>query len=264
MADRMKLVILAGGLGTRISEESMYRPKPMIEIGGKPILWHIMKIYFSFGIDEFIICAGYKQEIIKSWFADYYLNFSDVTFDYKDGLSGIIIHNKNIEPWKVTVIDTGYNTQTSGRLKRIKDYLDNEPFMLTYGDGLGNVDLNRLQHFHKEHGKIGTVSLYNFQQSKGVVELGENGVISDFREKSDLDGNLINIGFMMLNPQVYNYIDNFGEDMPFEHAPMSNMVKDGQLVGYIHDGFWKCIDTKREKDEVEKLWEDGSAPWKIW
>lgn len=258
----MKVVILAGGFGTRISEESALKPKPMIEIGNMPILWHIMKTYSYYGFNEFIICAGYKQHIIKEWFADYFLHTSDITFDYSNGNNEMIVHNKYAEPWKVTVVDTGLNTQTGGRVKRIKDYVGDKEFMLTYGDAVGDVNIKELLEFHHSHGKIGTMSMYNFGQNKGVVEVGKDGVIDAFREKSDTDGDLINIGFMIFKPEIFNYIE--GDSTPFEKEPLTNLVKDKQLVGYIHKGYWQCMDTLREKQQIEKLWEAGNAPWKLW
>lgn len=258
----MKVVILAGGYGTRISEESVLKPKPMIEIGGMPILWHIMKVYGHYGFNEFVICAGYKQHVIKEWFADYFLHTSDVTFDYTTGNGEMIVHNKHTEPWRVTVVDTGLDTQTGGRVKRIKDYIGSEPFMLTYGDGIADVNIAEVLEFHKTHGKIGTMSMYNFGQNKGVVELGQNGVINAFREKSDSDGSLINIGFMVLEPEIFDYID--GDDTPLEKRPMERLVEMHQLVGYVHHGYWQCMDTLREKRQIEKQWNSGSAPWKIW
>lgn len=202
----MKVVILAGGFGTRISEESVLKPKPMIEIGGMPILWHIMKVYSFYGFNEFVICAGYKQHVIKEWFSDYFLHTSDITFDYTGGNSQMIVHNKHVEPWRVTIVDTGLRTDTGGRVKRIKDYIGDEEFMLTYGDAVGDVNIKELLAFHHSHGKIGTMSMYNFGQNKGVVEVGKGGVIEAFREKSDLDGDLINIGFMVFKPQIFDYI----------------------------------------------------------
>ena len=260
----MKVVILAGGLGTRISEESHLKPKPMIELGEMPILWHIMKIYAAYGFNEFIICAGYKQHVIKEWFADYFLHTSDITFDYTGGTSEMIIHNKHVEPWKVTIVDTGLNTQTGGRVKRIKEFVGNETFMLTYGDAVGDININELLAFHKAHGRVGTMSMYNFGQSKGVVEVGENGIIDAFREKSDIDGDLINIGFMVFEPQIFDYLQGNCDDMPFEKDPLNNLVKNHGLVGYIHKGFWQCMDTLREKEKLEKQWINGKAPWKIW
>ena len=258
----MKVVILAGGFGTRISEESAFKPKPMIEIGEMPILWHIMKIYSHYGFNEFIICAGYKQHVIKEWFADYFLHTSDITFDYTNGKNEMIVHNKHIEPWKVTIVDTGLHTQTGGRVKRIQNYVEDKPFLLTYGDGVADINIKEVVDFHKEHGKIGTMCMYNFGQSKGVVEVGKNGEIEAFREKSDTDGDLINIGFMVMEPQIFNYID--GDEVPFERAPMYRLVEDHQLVGYVHKGYWQCMDTLREKQQIEKLWESGNAPWKLW
>lgn len=202
----MKVVILAGGFGTRISEESVYKPKPMIEIGGMPILWHLMKEYSHYGFNEFIICAGYKQHVIKEWFADYFLHTSDITFDFTND-NDIIVHRKCIEPWKVTVVDTGLEAMTGGRVKRIKKYVGEEPFMLNYGDAVGNVDIAGLLEYHRRHGKLATVSVYNFGQSKGVLDIKE-GTVMAFREKSDLDGNLINIGFFVLQPEVFDYIES--------------------------------------------------------
>lgn len=258
----MKVVILAGGFGTRISEESIFKPKPMIEIGGMPILWHIMKIYSYYGFNEFVICAGYKQHIIKEWFADYFLHTSDITFDYTCGNNKMIIHNKYTEPWKVTVVDTGFNTQTGGRIKRIKKYVDNNTFMLTYGDAVSDINILKLLEFHKLHEKIATISAYNFGQNKGVVEIGQDGIINNFREKSDIDGDLINIGFMVLEPAIFSYID--GDSTLFEKEPMNQLAKDKQLIGYVHKGYWQCMDTIREKQQIEKLWNVGNAPWKLW
>ncbi len=258
----MKTIILAGGFGTRISEESAFKPKPMIEIGDKPILWHIMKGYASQGYNEFIICAGYKQHVIKEWFANYFLHTSDITFDYTNGKNEMIVHNKHVEPWRVTIADTGLNTQTGGRVKRIREYVGNEEFMLTYGDAVGDVNISAVLEFHKSHGKIGTMSMYNFGQNKGVVEVGENGVINSFREKSDLDGDLINIGFMVFKPELFDYIED--DSTIFEKGPLAKLVEKQELVGYIHKGFWQCMDTLREKQQLEKLWESGKAPWKTW
>lgn len=258
----MKTVILAGGFGTRISEESAYKPKPMIEIGEMPILWHIMKIYTHYGFNDFIICAGYKQHIIKEWFADYFLHTSDITFDYTNGNNEMIVHNKHTESWKVTIVDTGLNTQTGGRIKRIKDYIGNEAFMLTYGDAVADINIKEVLEFHKLHGKIGTISTYNFGQNKGVVEVNGNGVIVEFREKSDIDGDLINIGFMVLEPKIFDYIH--GDSTLFERESMNRLAYDNQLAGYIHKGYWQCMDTLREKQHIEKLWDSGKAPWKVW
>ena len=256
----MKVVILAGGLGTRISEESHLKPKPMIEIGELPILVHIMKIYAAQGFSDFIICAGYKQKAIKEYFAHYFLYNNDVTFNFETNER--IIHKRSNDNWKVTVVDTGLNTQTGGRVKRVKDYIGNEPFMLTYGDAVGNVDLHKLIDSHVKSGKIGTMSCYNFGQSKGVIDINKDGSVNAFREKSDLDGDLINIGFMVMSPEIFDYIS--GDDTPFEKDPLHNLVKDNQLNAYIHKGFWQCMDTLREKEKSEKLWNSGKAPWKIW
>ena len=256
----MKVVILAGGLGTRISEESVLKPKPMIEIGGMPIIWHIMKIYSAQGFNEFIICVGYKQDYIKRWFRDYSLITSDVTFDFSED-NKVIIHNKKTEPWKVTIVDTGLNTQTGGRIKRIKDYIGNEPFMLTYGDAVGDINIQELLEFHKKNSKIGTVSVYNFGQNKGVLDI-EGNVVKSFREKSDLDGNLINIGFMVFEPDFIDYIDD--DSSVLEKEPMDRLVEKGELLAYVHKGFWQCMDTVREKEKLESLWTSGKAPWKIW
>lgn len=256
----MKVVILAGGLGTRISEESHLKPKPMIEIGDYPILVHIMKIYAAQGFNDFIICAGYKQAVIKEYFAHYFLYNNDVTFDMKNNER--IIHHKSKDDWRVTVVDTGYDTQTGGRIKRVKKYIGNEPFMLTYGDAVGDVDLAKLLEEHKKSGKIGTLSVYNFGQSKGVVDLSADGSVNAFREKSDLDGDLINIGFMVMNPEIFDYIE--GDDMPLEAEPLHRLVKEHQLNAFIHKGYWQCMDTLNEKNKLEKLWATGQAPWKIW
>ena len=257
----MKAVILAGGFGTRISEESAFKPKPMIEIGGMPILWHIMKGYSYYGINEFIICAGYKQHVIKEWFADYFLHTSDITFDFTNG-DEIIVHNKHAEPWRVTVVDTGLHTQTGGRVKRIRDFIGDETFMLTYGDAVGNVNIQELLEYHKRQGRIGTVSVYNFGQNKGVLEIGADGMVDAFREKSDLDCDLINIGFFVFEPQLFDYIED--DTTVFEKEPLNGLVAEEQLAAYIHKGFWQCMDTLREKHQLEKMWDSGKAPWKLW
>ena len=257
----MKVVILAGGFGTRISEESQFKPKPMVELGGMPILLHIMKIYSAHGFNEFIICAGYKQHVIKEYFADYFLHTSDITYDFTNGKNEMIVHSTHSEPWKVTVVDTGLNTMTGGRVKRIKDYIGNEPFMLTYGDAVGDINITELVEYHKKHGKLGTISVYNFGQSKGVLEVND-GMVDAFREKSDFDGDLINIGFMVLEPEIFNHIE--GDSTTFEKEPINALVNMRQLVAYTHKGFWQCMDTVREKEQLEKLWNKGQAPWKVW
>ncbi len=257
----MKVVLLAGGFGTRISEESHLKPKPMIEIGGKPILWHIMKEYAAHGFNEFVICAGYKQHVIKEWFANYFLHNSDITFDFTNG-QDVIVHNNMAEPWKVTVVDTGLNTMTGGRIKRIKDYVGNEPFMLTYGDGVADVNIKELLEFHQSHGKIATMTAVNVGQQFGVLEIEKDGQISKFREKSNSDGGVINAGYMVLNPEIFDYIE--GDSTVFEKAPIENVAKDGQLMAYMHKGFWKCMDTQRDKQQLEEMIEKGNAPWMIW
>ena len=256
----MKVVLLAGGFGTRISEESQYKPKPMIEIGEMPILWHIMKTYSSYGFDEFIICAGYKQHVIKQWFADYFLHTSDITFDFTKG-NQMIIHDAHTENWKVTVVDTGLHTMTGGRLKRIRKYLGDEPFFMTYGDGVADVDIPATLEFHKSHGKLATMTAIRPESRYGMIDM-ENGLVNSFREKSQSDVGWINGGFMVLDPKVLDYIEGDG-DM-FERAPMERLAEDGQLMCYCHEGFWQCMDTLRDKQKLESLWESGKAPWKLW
>lgn len=257
----MKIVLLAGGFGTRINEESHLKPKPMIEIGNMPILWHIMKTYGYYGYNEFIICAGYKQEYIKKWFNDYFLHTSDITFDFTNN-NEVIIHNKHAEPWKVTVVDTGLKTMTGGRIKRIKEYIGNEPFMMTYGDGVANVNIKELLDYHNSHGKICTLSVYNFGQNKGVLDINKDGSVAAFREKSDFDGDLINIGFMVMNPEIFDLIDS--DSTIFEQEPMKTLVSHGELMSRLHTGYWQCMDTLREKQKLEELWDSGNAPWKVW
>ncbi|MBE5881026.1 MAG: glucose-1-phosphate cytidylyltransferase [Lachnospiraceae bacterium] len=258
----MKVVILAGGYGTRISEESHLRPKPMIEIGGKPILWHIMKYYSTFGHNEFIICCGYKQHIIKEWFANYYLHNSDITFDFTAD-NKMIVHNNVAEPWKVTLVDTGLHTMTGGRIKRVKEYVGDEPFMLTYGDGVANVDLDRLLDFHKKQGGIATITAVNIGQQFGILEINDSsGAVENFREKNDTDGGMINAGFMVANTEIFDYLE--GDETVFERQPLESLAKEGQLMAYKHEGFWKCMDTKRDREMLEQMIEMGNAPWIIW
>lgn len=257
----MKVVILAGGYGTRISEESHLKPKPMVEIGGKPILWHIMKEYSARGFNDFIICAGYKQNVIKEWFADYYLHNSDVTFDFSQG-GKMQVHNNVTEPWKVTIVDTGLNTMTGGRIKRVQQYIGNETFMLTYGDGVCDVDMNELLAFHREHGKIATLTSVAIGQQFGRLEISSSADITSFREKSDDDGSRINGGYMVLEPEVFEYIE--GDDTVFEREPLVRLSKEIQLKAYCHQGFWQCMDTLRDKEKLEKMWASDSAPWKVW
>lgn len=258
----MKVVLLAGGFGTRISEESQFKPKPMIEIGGMPILWHIMKEYAYYGHTEFIICAGYRQEYIKEWFANYFLHHSDVTFDYRDGKNEMTIHTSDCEPWKVTVVDTGYNTMTGGRIKRIQQYVGNEAFFMTYGDGVCDVDINELLKFHQSHGKIATLTAVKLEQEKGVLDIGGDNAVKSFREKNISDGAPINAGYMVLEPNIFNYLKD--DTTVFEKDPLVKLVEEGQLMSYVHKGFWQCMDNIREKNMLEKLLSEGKAPWKKW
>ena len=257
----MKCVILAGGMGTRFSEQSQYKPKPMIEIGGMPILWHIMKGYSYFGVNDFVICAGYKQYMIKEWFANYALYTSDITFDFSQG-NKVIVHNQRSEPWRVTVVDTGLNTMTGGRVKRIQPYIGNESFLLTYGDGVCDVDINKLLEFHKSHGKIATLTAVKMAQEKGVLDIGGDNAVRSFREKNQLDGSPINAGYMVLEPAVFDLLD--GDGCVFERKPLETLAKNGELMSYIHEGFWQCMDNIREKNMLEKLLADDKAPWKRW
>ena len=257
----MKVVILAGGYGTRISEESHLKPKPMIEIGGKPILWHIMKEYSYYGFNEFIICCGYKQNIIKQWFADYYLYNSDVTFDFSDN-NKMTVHNNVAEPWKVTLVDTGLDTLTGGRVKRIEKYIGDESFMLPYGDGVSDINILDLLKFHKETGKMVTITAASVQQRFGVLDIDDDNVVSSFREKSTDDGSKINAGYMVLEPEIFKYIT--GDNEMLENEPFDRIVQLGQLAAYKFDGYWQCMDTKREHEKLETLWESGNAPWKHW
>ncbi len=256
----MKVVLLAGGFGSRISEESHLKPKPMIEIGEKPILWHIMKYYSQYGFHEFVICLGYKQYVVKEFFADYFLHTSDVTFDLAN--NQMEVHNNYSEPWKVTLVDTGLNTMTGGRVKRIRPYVGDEPFMLTYGDGVADVDLKKLEGFHRTHGKTATITAVNVGQRFGVLDIQSSGRIQAFREKNDNDGAWINGGFMVMNPEVFDYIQD--DRTVFEKGPLENLARNGQLMAFAHEGFWKCMDTQRDKMQLEELWQSQKAPWKIW
>lgn len=257
----MKAVILAGGYGTRISEESQYKPKPMIEVGGMPILWHIMKEYSAYGINDFVICAGYKQYMIKEWFNNYFLYTSDVTFDMTQG-NKIILHEQHSEPWRVTVVDTGDKTMTGGRIKRIQKYIGDETFCMTYGDGVCDVDIAKIIEFHRAHGKLATLTSVLLDQSKGVLNIGGDNAVQSFREKSKEDSALINAGYMVLEPEVFEYLD--GDDCILEQAPLQQLAAEGQLMCYQHRGFWQCMDTMREKIQLENLWKHGKAPWKVW
>lgn len=258
----MKVVLLAGGFGSRISEESQFKPKPMIEIGGMPILWHIMKEFAYYGHTEFIICAGYKQEYIKEWFANYFINNSDISFDFRNGKNEQTVHNSHLEPWKVTVVDTGYNTMTGGRIKRIQQYVGNESFFMTYGDGVCDVDINKLLMFHHKHGKIATLTAVKIAQDKGVLNIGGDNAVKSFREKNISDGAPINAGYMVLEPEIFNYLTD--DTCVFEQEPLRKLVEEGQLMSFIHQGFWQCMDNIREKNMLEKLLSTNSAPWKKW
>lgn len=258
----MKVVLLAGGYGTRISEESKYMPKPMIEITGKPILWHIMKEFSFYGHSEFIICAGYKQEYIKKWFSDYFLTNSDVTFSFQRGKFEMQIHKNYCENWDVTVVDTGLDTMTGGRIKRIQPYVGNETFFMTYGDGVCDVDINALLKYHQEQGKKATLTAVLQDQSKGVLDIGGDNAVKSFREKSIADGAPINAGYMVLEPSVFDYID--GDETVFEKTSLERLASEGQLMSYMHKGYWQCMDNMREKAELEKLINAKKAPWIKW
>jgi glucose-1-phosphate cytidylyltransferase len=255
----MKAVLLAGGLGTRISEESHLRPKPMIEIGGKPILWHIMKIYAAYGVNDFIVCLGYKGYIIKEYFANYFLHMSDVTFDMKT--NGMEIHHKHVEPWRVTLVDTGADTMTGGRLKRVRDYIGDETFCMTYGDGVSDIRIDELVAFHRKQGRKATVTAIQPPGRYGALDI-QGGRVDRFQEKPAGDGAWINGGFFVLEPSVIDYIG--GDGMPWENEPLQTLAKEGQLAAYQHRGFWQPMDTLREKNQLEDLWAAGRAPWKVW
>ncbi len=255
----MKVVILAGGLGTRISEETNVRPKPMVEIGGKPILWHIMKTYSHYGFNEFIICIGYKGNYIKEWFNNYYLNHSDVTFDFEK--NNIEYHKPAGEKWKVTLVDTGDSTMTGGRLKRIQEYIGNEPFMMTYGDGVGNIQIDKLVEFHKEHDALVTVTAVTPEGRFGVVNIHESKTVTSFSEKTDT--NKVSGGYFVLEPEIFDYLQD-GDATVFEKAPLEKITDEGKLKAFVHDGFWKPMDTLPDKIRLEAMWSKGDAPWKIW
>ncbi|PIQ13478.1 MAG: glucose-1-phosphate cytidylyltransferase [Hydrogenophilales bacterium CG_4_9_14_3_um_filter_59_35] len=256
----MKAVILAGGLGTRISEETSARPKPMVEIGGKPILWHVMKIYSAHGINDFIICLGYKGYMIKEYFANYFLHMSDVTIDIKH--NKLEIHQNSAEPWRVTLVDTGENTMTGGRLKRVSQYLDDEDFCLTYGDGVGDVDITRLVNFHKDQGRLVTLTATQPPGRFGALNLESGSKVVSFQEKPHGDGSWINGGFFILSPKVIEYIES--DATIWERDPMEKLAAEGQMSAYLHHGFWQPMDTLRDKNHLEELWASGKAPWKTW
>lgn len=255
----MKAVILAGGLGTRISEETSVRPKPMIEIGGRPVLWHIMKTYSKHGINEFVVCCGYKGYVIKEYFANYFLHMSDVTFDMQN--NKMEVHQRSAEPWRVTLVDTGEETMTGGRIKRVADYIGSEDFCCTYGDGIGDVNITALVGFHKQHGKSATLTAVQPPGRFGALNLNGNSVVS-FEEKPHGDGNWVNGGFFVLSPEVFNYIKD--DQTVWEREPMEQLAKEGQMAAYFHSGFWQPMDTLRDKNHLEALWAGGKAPWKIW
>lgn len=257
----MKAVILAGGYGTRISEESHLKPKPMIEIGEKPILWHIMKIYSYYGFNDFIICLGYKGYCIKEYFANYFMHESDVTYDFTK-TNKKIIHNNTAEPWKVTLVNTGMNTMTGGRVKRIKPFIGNEPFLLTYGDGVADINISELVKYHKAHGKLSTVTTTQPTGRFGAIGLLENNQVQSFMEKPKGDGSWINAGFFVMEPEVFDYIE--GDDTVLEKEPLENLSRRGQLMAYQHKSFWQPMDTLRDKKLLEDLWQSGRAPWNVW
>lgn len=256
----MKAVILAGGLGTRLSEETSTRPKPMVEIGGKPILWHIMKMYSSHGINDFVICCGYKGYVIKEYFANYFLHMSDVTFNMRD--NSMEVHNKRAEPWTVTLVDTGDNSMTGGRLRRVSDYVKHEQaFCFTYGDGVGDIDIAETVRFHKAHGKAATLTATYPPGRFGALDI-RNGQVMNFKEKPKGDGAMINGGFFVLTPLVLDYLTD--DSTIWEQEPLMNLANDGQLMAYEHQGFWQPMDTLRDKNHLEELWDSGEAPWKTW
>jgi glucose-1-phosphate cytidylyltransferase len=258
----MKVVILAGGLGTRISEETVIKPKPMIEIGGKPIIWHIMKIYAKFGYNEFIVCLGYKGHLIKEYFINYFLYNSDITVELEKNV--VDVHFTNSESFKVTLVDTGLDTNTAGRIKRIEKHVKNETFMLTYGDGVANLDISELVKFHKENGKLATLTSIQLPGRFGNIETDENGVVRKFQEKPEGDGVWINGGFFVLEPGIFDYLKGDVDAMQWEKSPLTKLAADRQLAAFRHQGFWKCMDAMRDKIELEELWHSHNAPWKIW
>ena len=258
----MKAVILAGGYGTRISEESVLRPKPMVEIGGKPILWHIMKLYAAYGVDEFIICCGYKQHVIKEYFANYFLYNSDVTFDFTKGRNNMIVHQDNTELWRVSVIDTGVDTMTGGRIKRIAPYLDDEPFFMTYGDGVADIRIDELLRFHQKQGGLLTMTCVHPSSRYGNLDISDDFKVQSFREKSKEDRGWVNAGFMVMEKGFLNYLED--DSTVLERGPIERCAADGLMNAFMHDGFWQCMDTLREKEKLEALWQSGRAPWKVW
>jgi glucose-1-phosphate cytidylyltransferase len=255
----VKVVLLAGGLGTRLSEETTVKPKPMIEIGGRPLLWHLMKIYSEHGLNDFVVCLGYKGYMVKEYFANYPLHMSDVTVDVQRG--SVEVHRRQGEPWKVTLVDTGEGTATGGRLKRVRAYLDDSTFCMTYGDGLGNVDIRGLVAFHQQAGKLATITATQPPGRFGAIDIKDSRV-SGFREKPRGDGSWVNGGFFVLEPAVLDYVDN--DETEWERAPLERLAREGQLVAFEHAGFWQPVDTLRDKNQLEELWQSGKAPWKTW
>lgn len=258
----MKVVILAGGFGTRISEESHLIPKPMIEIGERPILWHIMKYYSSFGFNEFVILAGYKQYVIKEFFSDYYLHMSDITFDFSKGSNSLEIHANQSEPWKVTIVDTGLNTMTGGRVKRVEKYINDETFLLTYGDGLSNVDISDLLDYHNKSGSIVTLTAIQPGGRFGLLDINDDNIVNSFKEKTIEEGGWVNGGFMVVNKDIFQYL--IDDSTILEKEPLMTLASQGKLNAYRHSGFWQCMDTLRDKEYLEKLWKEGDSPWKNW
>ncbi len=258
----MKVVILAGGLGTRLGEETVKKPKPMVEVGEKPILWHIMKTYYHYGFNEFIICGGYKQNMIKDFFNNYFLYNSDVTFDNTLSSKVVSVHNTSCEKWKVTVVDTGRNSMTGGRIRRIKKFIGNEPFMLTYGDGVADVNIKELIKFHKENGKMVTLTAIQPDGRFGSLDIGKNSTVNSFIEKPIGDNGWINGGYFVCQPEIFDYLEN--DSTIWERKPLETIASKGELCAYQHRGFWHAMDTLKDKQELEKLWQEGKAPWKVW
>jgi len=259
---KMKVVLLAGGLGTRISEETTIKPKPMIEIGGKPIIWHIMKIYAEHGFNEFVVCLGYKGHLIKEYFINYFLYNSDITVELEKNV--VDVHFTNTESFKVTLVDTGLETNTAGRIKRIQKHVGNEPFMLTYGDGVADVDIKKLLAFHQQSGKLATLTTIQLPGRFGNIEMKPDGSVTRFQEKPEGDGVWINGGFFVLEPGIFKYLEGNMDSIQWEKKPLIDIANDGQLAAYKHSGFWKCMDAMRDKIELEELWASPNPPWKIW
>ena len=257
----MKVLLLAGGFGTRLSEETDVRPKPMVEIGGKPILWHIMKTYSQYGFNDFVVLLGYKGYYIKEYFANYFMHQSDITIDMKDG--SMEVHNNSSEPWKVTLLDTGLHSMTGGRIKRAQEFIGDEPFMLTYGDGVADIDIEELVKFHKKHGKAMTMTSAQPDGRFGALDIDVNNQVQEFKEKPKGDGSWINAGYFVCEPNVFDYITE-GDGTVFEQEPLKSLAKDGEIFTYKHNGFWMPMDTLRDKNKLNELWDENKAPWKVW